>query len=175
MIPLKQTLARLGLTELNNILGANTLEHLELLNEKEFLKSSQLADLVIKRIGPETILLTPKFRENLFQALKREQVVFLLEKYSVSKSDNPWKDLIERFKRPKKDDYSILFEAFGLRYEVAPDYEMTPETVLEPMYSLFDYQIEASKKVLNYFQTSDVPRVLLHMPTDREKPGPQWM
>ena len=68
MEKLINALARLGSSELTNIIGADTISILESLNSKQ-VASHKLADLLAHQFGPTNLLFNSSIRQNIIESL----------------------------------------------------------------------------------------------------------
>ena len=169
MIKLVDTLARLGAVRLAEMLGDSTVSLLELLGLKH-LQATKLAELVLTQIGPEDLLLEPKHRHDLTNALTRDDGERLCRLIGISANPDAWQAL-SRQSFPRGSSAAVtLFSFFGYNpptEDVCLD--ARPTASVKPVYDLFPHQIKACRECLRYLTQSDNRRVLLHMPTGAGK------
>lgn len=169
MKKLETTLARLGAAHLSQLLGQSTVQLLEALDLKT-LENMRLAELVVRRRGPEGILLNKDMRTEVLDALKANEAKELCNILQINPSTNPYAVLARTAFRSGSNVTKLLFEFFEAPLPSAsadePSYAETP---VVPSYGLFDYQRRASREVLRFLYEAETPRVLLHMPTGSGK------
>ncbi|MDW8244774.1 MAG: DEAD/DEAH box helicase [Thermogemmata sp.] len=140
-----------------------------MLNERN-LTASRLAELVIRQIGPESLLLNAETRNNILLALPRPDAERLSRLLQVDGSDDPYTALIGlRFRRGTTQT-NILFSFFGCQPpELESDEQLhAPTKAVAGQYPLFDHQMRARRRVYEHL-CGQPPRVLLHMPTGAGK------
>jgi superfamily II DNA or RNA helicase len=154
------------------MLGAPTVQLLEAL-EIRALENSRLADLLIRRLGPEGLLLNKQVRTELLTALKRAEALQLATELGLSSALDPFEALQAVRFRPKSPGVAALFSFFGIdgAGQAAEDEEPAKlaESTVAASYPLFDYQRKACNEVLGILEAATRPRVLLHMPTGSGK------
>ncbi len=170
MTRLTNTLGRLGAAQLAAFLGDDTVRLLEVLDLKN-LAPAALADLVVKQVGPEALLLNKSSRSEIVAALRREDAQQLVSLLGLTSGQDPWAG-IERvaFSRGKPAT-EVLFSFFGYPFlEDAKQIELEqPTQALVPPYCLFEHQRRAYQEVIDLLERGPRPRVLLHMPTGAGK------
>ena len=170
MKKLETSLARLGAAHLSELLGSPTVHLLEALDLRT-LENMRLAELVIRRLTPEGILLNKKIRTDLLDALKPEEANLLAQKITSKSATNPYAALVKIPFRSGSTMTHALFDFFGCAPPVLSsiDEKDSSVSVITPAYPLFDYQRRASREVLQFLYQTIPPRVLLHMPTGSGK------
>lgn len=170
MTKLLETLSRLGATELARFLGESTVSLLELLGLKH-LQPHRLAELVVRQIGPEDLLLDKHRRNEITDALSHEDAARLARLLGLSPVTDPWES-IRNLPIPKGSvACEVIFAFFGCRLLENQDGESAkPSTIqVSPGYSLFPHQIRACRETVSFLGEEMRPRVLLHMPTGAGK------
>lgn len=170
MEKLINALARLGSSELTNIIGADTISILESLNSKQ-VASHKLADLLAHQFGPTNLLFNSSIRQNIIESLSKEDASKLCESLGLSPTEDPWSTAIKcRFDK-KNANSQALCEFFDCPPLNQEDDKQLPDDIIkiEPDYQLFDHQILACRKSISYLKDTHRPRVLLHMPTGAGK------
>lgn len=170
MKKLETTLARLGAAHLSELLGSPTIKLLEALDLKT-LENMRLAELVIRRLSPEGVLLKKPIRIELLEALKPDEAKNLAFKLTSKNHSDPYNLLSKLTFRSGSPQTDLLFEFFGCPRPVprAKDEAGFAASLVTPSYPLFDYQRRAVLQALEYLDGSNVPRALLHMPTGSGK------
>ncbi len=163
---LKSTLTRLGLGEIEQILGDETFALLDLLNFKN--NDISRVDLVINQLGHQELLLNNKWRNKLLEALSRDDALRLSRLLNISSASNPWQSLISKSYSVGSESANILFAFFGYP---APEQGIrglaSSISSIEPNYKLFPHQLAAYQESINILKNES--RVLLHMPTGAGK------
>ncbi len=150
MTRLTNTLGRLGAAQLAAFLGDDTVRLLEVLDLKN-LAPAALADLVVKQVGPEALLLNKSSRSEIVAALRREDAQQLVSLLGLTSGQDPW-----------AGSYPFLEDAKQIELE-------QPTQALVPPYCLFEHQRRAYQEVIDLLERGPRPRVLLHMPTGAGK------
>ncbi len=170
MKKLLETLARLGAAQLAGLLGESTVSLLGMLGLKN-LQTTRLAELVLSQCGPEDLLLDSTRRQELTDALVRDDAERLCRLVGISPTPDAWQAL-QRQSFPKgSTTLEALYAFFGYS-PPAGEEEMPsarPAVLCEPEYGLFPHQVKACRQCLAYLALGDRPRVLLHMPTGAGK------
>jgi DNA repair protein RadD len=164
---LESVLPRLGAVTLSQLLGPTVVELIGLLDERQA-APHRLADLLIRELGEEALLLTRKTRVEILSALTAPDARDLAQLLSVDESD-PWSSICALSFRRGQQRTETLFNFFGL---AAPeDEEPAPPAALkvEASYPLFPHQLHAARRVLRILSGDKRVRVLLHMPTGSGK------
>jgi DNA repair protein RadD len=166
---LQETLVRLGAEHLARMLGSSTVQLLELLNERN-LTASRLAELVIRQIGPEGLLLDASRRNDILLALARPDAERLSRLIQVDGTGDPYAAITGLQFRRGTAPTNILFVFFGCQPpEPKADEQLhSPEKAVAGQYLLFDHQRRARREVYELL-CGKPPRVLLHMPTGAGK------
>ena len=169
MTKLREALARLGTMALSQLLGESTVSLLELLGLRH-LQPHSLAELVLKQIGPEDLLLDKSSRDEITDALSPEDAARLARLLNLSPNADPWESIRSVPASPSSVAAEVIYAFFGCSL---PDEEEGPEkpdtATIRPDYSLFSHQIRACRETLAFLDESRRPRVLLHMPTGAGK------
>lgn len=169
MKKLVDTLARLGAGRLAEMLGENTVSLLELLGLKH-LQATSLAELVLNQTGHEDLLLEPRYRRDLTDALGREDAERLCRLIGISPEPDAWQALSRQPFPKGSPAASTLFAFFGCSVPTEDtDSGTRPTVAIEPAYGLFPHQIAACRECLGYLTQPSRRRVLLHMPTGAGK------
>jgi DNA repair protein RadD len=168
MPSLNATIARLGAVRLSELLGRETVELLEVLDLKN-LTPSRLADLLLRQMGPEQVLLNRSLRQELFLALPKDDVERLCRLLQLEGSD-PWKALGRIAFQPGQAKTEVLFSFFGAPSPRLGDEGLDRPSLIRigPGYPLFAHQRKAYRDTIAYLSSAQ-PRVLLHMPTGSGK------
>lgn len=168
MPSLQATIARLGAVQLSELLGRETVELLEVLDLRN-LTPGRLADLLLRQLGAEQVLLNRSLRQELFLALTKDDAERLSRLLQLNGSD-PWKALGRINFQPGQTKTEVLFSFFGVPSPTAVDeISSAPSLVrLVPSYLLFPHQRQAYRDTIAHL-SSKQPRVLLHMPTGAGK------
>jgi DNA repair protein RadD len=169
MSKLRECLVRLGTEHLARMLGSSTVQLLELLNERN-LTASRLAELVIRQIGPEGLLLDASRRNDILLALARPDAERLSRLIQVDGTGDPYAAITGLQFRRGTAPTNILFGFFGCQPpEPEADEQLhPPEKAVAGQYLLFDHQRRARREVYQLL-CGQPPRVLLHMPTGAGK------
>ena len=169
MSKLRECLVRLGAEHLARMLGSSTVQLLELLNERN-LTASRLAELVIRQIGPEGLLLDASRRNDILLALARPDAERLSRLIQVDGTGDPYAAITGLQFRRGTAPTNILFGFFGCQPpEPEADEQLhPPEKAVAGQYLLFDHQRRARREVYELL-CGKPPRVLLHMPTGAGK------
>jgi DNA repair protein RadD len=168
MATLQSTLARLGAGRLAEILGKQTVEILEILDIRQ-LSPLRLADLAIRAMGVDGILLSRRLRNQVVGALGRQDAEHLCELLQIDVTD-PWSSLSRLSFQKGQKRTALLFAFFGER----PTWDDTRTDLpaaladISPTYPLFDHQRSAYRSTLRFLH-SEKPRVMLHLPTGAGK------
>ncbi|MCX8052995.1 MAG: DEAD/DEAH box helicase [Armatimonadetes bacterium] len=165
---LRATLQRLGAGLLAEWLGHPTIELLEKLDLRN-VNAMSLADLVLRQIGPQRLLLDQRFRIPLLEALRVEEARTLCNNLGYEQIDNPYDVLRARRFAAGQHATDVLFMFFGMPGPELAGGEDEPSSAAHPSYPLFSFQRRACRQVLDYLLNSASPRVMLHMPTGSGK------
>jgi DNA repair protein RadD len=163
---LRSTLTRLGLGEIERILGDETFALLDMLNLRN--ESISRVDLVIDQLGHQELLLNTKWRNKLLEALSQDDALRLSRLLNISPASSPWQSLISKNYSIGSESANILFAFFG-----CPEPQQDQRTLatsissITPSYKLFPHQIVAYQESINILKEKS--RVLLHMPTGAGK------
>lgn len=169
MTRLQTTLARLGAGTLSRLLGDSTVQLLEVLDLRN-LTPTRLAELVVRQIGPERLLLDRAIRQEILLALPRAEAENLGELLGVDSAADPWAAVARLGFSRGQTRSDVLFTFFGHKPIGAGDASLhEPVSLIAAGYPLFDYQQRAYRCVLHHLTSSRPPRVLLHMPTGAGK------
>ena len=170
MTKLLETLARLGTAELSQMLGQSTVSLLELLGLKH-VQPHGLAELVIRQVGPEDLLLDGRCRCEITDALSRDDAARLARLLGLEEASDPWESIRGIPASRGTVACEIVFAFFGC--ELPKDDEevsLKPDTsLIRPEYALFPHQVTACRETIGFLQEDTRPRVLLHMPTGAGK------
>lgn len=169
MTKLRSTLARLGAAQLATMLGEPTTKLLEVLDERN-LANNKLAELVIRQIGPEDLLLNRSTRREILTALPQTEAEQLSRMLKMPAGMDTYSYLSQLNFRRGQTNTKILFNFFGCE---APTEESKnarlSEKIVPSAYPVFPHQRHAYREVLQYLTQGNPPRVLLHMPTGSGK------
>lgn len=170
MPSLSDSLARLGATELSSHLGEGTVELLQALDLRN-LSPSSLAKIFVDQVGPEGILFDKRNRNNLLDALSKSDAERLERLLGLPESDNPWSVIKSPSYTPRSPQCDILLNFFGCPLiETSDETSVYPTPYsINPDYSLFPHQVQATRQVWELMKDSDRPRAFLHMPTGAGK------
>lgn len=169
MTRLQTTLARLGVESLSRLLGDSTVQLLEVLDSRN-LTPMRLAELVVRQIGPERLLLDKTYRKEIMLALPRGEAEQLCALLGASSAPDPWATLTGLGFPRGQARTDVLFTFFGQKpVDASPGSSHEAVSRISPKYPLFDYQQRAYRDVLRHLTSSLPPRVLLHMPTGAGK------
>ena len=169
MTRLHSTLARLGAASLSRLLGDSTVQLLEVLDLRN-LTPTRLAELVIRQLGPQRLLLDRTFRREIILALPSADAAHLCALLGVDPAPAPWSALTDLGFSRGQTRTDVLFTFFGHKpVDTNAGARQDPVAQVLPGYSLFDYQRRAYRDVLKHLMFSQPPRVLLHMPTGAGK------
>ena len=169
MTRLHSTLARLGAASLSKLLGDSTVQLLEVLDLRN-LTPTRLAELVIRQIGPQRLLLDRAFRHEIILALPSADAEHLCALLGVDSAKAPWPALTDLGFSRGQTRTDVLFTFFGHKpVDAKDDGGQDPVAQVLPGYPLFDFQRRAYRDVLRHLIFSQPPRVLLHMPTGAGK------
>jgi len=142
---------------------------LELLGLKH-LQATSLADLVLTQTGPEDLLLEPRYRRDLTDALGRDDAERLCRLVGISAEPDAWQALSRQPFPQGSPAAGTLFSFFGYSPPAEDtDSDARPTAAVEPIYCLFPHQIKACRECLGYLTRPGLRRVLLHMPTGAGK------
>jgi superfamily II DNA or RNA helicase len=128
-----------------------------------------LAELVVRQIGPERLLLDRAAREELVLAIPRTDAEELVNLLDLGETPNPWAALTAVDFRKGQTRTDVLFAFFGCKPPELRESPHEPVNLVRPSYPLFEYQERAYREVLSHLSSSKPPRVLLHMPTGAGK------
>lgn len=169
MSKLQETLARLGAEHLAQMLGSDTVQLLELLNERN-LTASRLAELTVRQSGPEGLLLDPVKRCDILQALARPDAERLARLLQIDACFDPYTALSALQFRRGSALTNLLFAFFGFQPPRDDDDNdlHEPQLAVAGEYPLFDHQRRARREICQLLREQP-PRALLHMPTGAGK------
>lgn len=170
MANLKHVLMRVGDVFLQQVVGDEVVRYLRLLSTP--VTSSNLADVLISRYGSE--LLTDEHRnvrDMLFDALLRKDALALAQSIDAEAGQDPYS-----FLKSIRCQYGSPLFGFLCNYFSVSIPEVASEPILEtlslelvqPKYSVFEYQAQTINKSYEYLATGK-RRVLIHMPTGSGK------
>jgi len=166
---LLETLTRLGTGLLAQFLGESTVSLLELLGLKQ-LQPHRLAELVLRQVGPEDLLLVKSRRDEITDALSREDADRLARLLGLSSTDDPWHSVRSLPVSPNSPACEVLFAFFGCRLPKEREGSDKPSSLrIDPGYSLFQHQVKACRETASFLEEASQPRVMLHMPTGAGK------
>jgi superfamily II DNA or RNA helicase len=168
MKDLREVLCRIGISELSEFLGQQSVSILEKLDYKS-VTTARLAKSIIDEFGSAYVLLDKKKRNKLFLALKANEIEDLRRCLGIQNSKNSIIDLC-RLSFPYSSILTKkLFEYFDCelpRLEKAK--KDSPIRVAECNYPLFEHQRNAFVELIDKFSGRSM-KVLLHMPTGSGK------
>jgi DNA repair protein RadD len=166
---LQECLVRMGVEQLAELLGPNSIRLLELLNERN-ITATALAGLVLSQFGPEYLVSDRTARPEILQALKPDDASRLARLLGFDSGTDPFTDIASLDFRRGTHPFRVLLAFFGvtLAEDQSSDLPDAVET-LRPAYPLFDHQRHAGRAVYGHLTGSIPPRVLLHMPTGAGK------
>lgn len=164
----EQTLLRLGEKPLQDFLGQETTALLGRLGDHT-VTPAQLTHLLFRRRSVELLSDLPS-RNEIIEALPREDALTLAGDLGLSVGVNPWDILKKQPFRKGSEEWRRLFDFFGVALPLEAEAASRPDDVvsLDPQYPLFEYQREAVGNALGIL-AGDTPRVLIHMPTGSGK------
>lgn len=169
MNKLQATLARLGAAQLSSFLGEPTINLLEVLDERS-LGNNRLAELVLKQLGPENLLLDPRNRAEIIAALPKVEAELLAQQLLLIQGPDPYSSLARMQFRRGQLTTNLLFTFFGCEPPSGEEGLLTlPEKIIDGLYPLFNHQRNAYCEALHILQRGSPQRVLLHMPTGAGK------
>jgi len=165
---LQATLARLGAVQLSSFLGKPTIRLLEALDDRG-LANNRLAELVLRQVGPENLLLDSAIRGEIIAALPRDEAKLLAQRLQLTAEPDPYSSLKQVNFKVGQLNTNLLFNFFGCEPPTEEALPSVPEKLISGSYPLFDHQRIACCEALRILQGCDPRRVLLHMPTGAGK------
>lgn len=160
----------MGSAELASLLGQETVRLLEVLDVKS-VAPNVLAELAVKQVGPEGLLLDTGTRAEIVRALRREDAAQLARLLGLQDTEDPWASINRvRFSRgnPATRTLFTFFDCPSPNdLEEADGSE--PVEAIDAEYPLFEYQRQAYAEVVSLLERGPRARVLLHMPTGAGK------
>lgn len=166
---IKTLLLRLGSEKLIKLIDNDIFKILQLRNKK-ISNQKNLIDIILLLNSEKKILTEKTSRDLLIDALKFNEAKLISELFKIN-SKNVWKSLKELDFKNKKilELFLNIFEIkFENKIEVKNNQDKTNPNQIEPLYSLFNHQINVLNKV-NEMLNKTNKRVLLHMPTGAGK------
>ncbi len=166
---IKTLLLRLGNEKLVKLIDNEIFKVLQLRNKK-LTNQNSLIDVILL-LNSEKKLLTEKLsRDLLIDALKENEAELIAKLFKIN-SKNVWKSLKDlNFKNKKIIE--LFLNIFEIKIEekkiIKLEEDKTNPKQIEPLYSLFNHQINVLNKV-NEMLNQTNKRVLLHMPTGAGK------
>lgn len=166
---IKTLLLRLGSEKLVKLIDNEIFKVLQLRNKK-LSNQKNLIDVILL-LNSEKKLLTEKIsRDLLIDALKQSEVEIIGKLFKIN-SQNIWKSLKDLNFKNKKI-LELFLSIFEIKIEnkivIKNEEDKTNPNQIEPLYSLFNHQINVLNKV-NEILNKTNKRVLLHMPTGAGK------
>ncbi len=166
---IKTLLLRLGSEKLVKLIDNEIFKVLQLRNKK-LSNQKNLIDVILL-LNSEKKLLTEKIsRDLLIDALKQGEAEIIGKLFKIN-SQNIWKSLKELNFKNKKI-LELFLSIFEIKIEnkivIKNEEDKTNPNQIEPLYSLFNHQINVLNKV-NEILNKTNKRVLLHMPTGAGK------
>lgn len=166
---IKILLLRLGSEKLVKLIDNEIFKVLQLRNKK-LSNQKNLIDVILL-LNSEKKLLTEKIsRDLLIDALKQSEAEIIGKLFKIN-SQNIWKSLKDLNFKNKKI-LELFLSIFEIKIEnkivIKNEEDKTNPNQIEPLYSLFNHQINVLNKV-NEILNKTNKRVLLHMPTGAGK------
>lgn len=166
---IKTLLLRLGSEKLVKLIDNEIFKVLQLRNKK-LSNQKNLIDVILL-LNSEKKLLTEKIsRDLLIDALKQNEAEIIGKLFKIN-SQNIWKSLKDLNFKNKKI-LELFLSIFEIKIEnkivIKNEEDKTNPNQIEPLYSLFNHQINVLNKV-NEILNKTNKRVLLHMPTGAGK------
>ena len=166
---IKTLLLRLGSEKLVKLIDNEIFKVLQLRNKK-LSNQKNLIDVILL-LNSEKKLLTEKIsRDLLIDALKQSEAEIIGKLFKIN-SQNIWKSLKDLNFKNKKI-LELFLSIFEIKIEnkivIKNEEDKTNPNQIEPLYSLFNHQINVLNKVNEILNKSN-KRVLLHMPTGAGK------
>ena len=166
---IKTLLLRLGSEKLVKLIDNEIFKVLQLRNKK-LSNQKNLIDVILL-LNSEKKLLTEKIsRDLLIDALKQSEAEIIGKLFKIN-SQNIWKSLKDLNFKNKKI-LELFLSIFEIKIEnkivIKNEEDKTNPNQIEPLYSLFNHQINVLNKV-NEILNKTNKRVLLHMPTGAGK------
>ena len=166
---IKILLLRLGSEKLVKLIDNEIFKVLQLRNKK-LSNQKNLIDVILS-LNSEKKLLTEKIsRDLLIDALKQSEAEIIGKLFKIN-SQNIWKSLKDLNFKNKKI-LELFLSIFEIKIEnkivIKNEEDKTNPNQIEPLYSLFNHQINVLNKV-NEILNKTNKRVLLHMPTGAGK------
>lgn len=167
IVTFEEVFSRAGDEMLQDIIGANALKLISMLNNESITVSS-MKKLVLSLYSYEELLLDKHFRTMIIDLLREHEVQQLCQVFHI-----PVQDSYENLKKTTFNRGSskeeLLFNFFSLTPpEVPVKEEYSSNAIIYPSYQLFKHQRTVLRKVQELLD-SDHNRVLLHMPTGSGK------
>ena len=166
---IKTLLLRLGSEKLVKLIDNEIFKVLQLRNKK-LSNQKNLIDVILL-LNSEKKLLTEKIsRDLLIDALKQSEAEIIGKLFKIN-SQNIWKSLKDLNFKNKKI-LELFLSIFEIKIEnkivIKSEEDKTNPNQIEPLYSLFNHQINVLNKVNEKLNKTN-KRVLLHMPTGAGK------
>ena len=166
---IKTLLLRLGSEKLVKLIDNEIFKVLQLRNKK-LSNQKNLIDVILL-LNSEKKLLTEKIsRDLLIDALKQREAEIIGKLFKIN-SQNIWRSLKDLNFKNKKI-LELFLSIFEIKIEnkivIKNEEDKTNPNQIEPLYSLFNHQINVLNKV-NEILNKTNKRVLLHMPTGAGK------
>ncbi len=166
---IKTLLLRLGSEKLVKLIDNEIFKVLQLRNKK-LSNQKNLIDVILL-LNSEKKLLTEKIsRDLLIDTLKQSEAEIIGKLFKIN-SQNIWKSLKDLNFKNKKI-LELFLSIFEIKIEnkivIKNEEDKTNPNQIEPLYSLFNHQINVLNKV-NEILNKTNKRVLLHMPTGAGK------
>ena len=166
---IKILLLRLGSEKLVKLIDNEIFKVLQLRNKK-LSNQKNLIDVILL-LNSEKKLLTEKIsRDLLIDALKQSEAEIIGKLFKIN-SQNIWKSLKDLNFKNKKI-LELFLSIFEIKIEnkivIKNEEDKTNPNQIEPLYSLFNHQINVLNKVNEKLNKTN-KRVLLHMPTGAGK------
>ncbi|MGI6416598.1 MAG: DEAD/DEAH box helicase [Thermoguttaceae bacterium] len=171
MAKLESVLSRIGVAELSKLLDTETLELLEALDLRN-LTSHKLAELLVRQIGHEDLLLDERVRNELIDALPCPEAISLADLLDLDVGDgrDVWAAIRgQRFQRGNRQ-LRQLSQFFGCMVRDDSSDSLPPASArISVRHGLFPHQRTACGEVTRVLETGNPPRLVLHMPTGSGK------
>jgi len=166
---IKKLLLRLGNEKLVKLIDNEIFKILQLRNKK-LTNQNSLIDVILLLNSEKKLLTEKNSRDLLIDALKQNEAELIAKLFKIN-SKNVWKSLKElNFKNKKIIE--LFLNIFEIKTEekkiIKLSEDKTNPKQIEPIYSLFNHQINVLNKV-NEMLNKTNKKVLLHMPTGAGK------
>jgi superfamily II DNA or RNA helicase len=165
----KDLLLRLGTENLIKFID-NDLFKIIQLRDKSILKQKNFTETILKLNSEKKLLSDDNFRKILIDSLKENEARIIGKLFYLNGKDI-WKQLKDVNFKIKKN-LELLLKIFNVeikeKYAVSNQVDTSNPIIINPIYPLFDHQIDILNKTKEYLN-SPIKKVLIHMPTGAGK------